>query len=145
MSVRTCVHTRPLRPAYRHCVVLQGLVCWPANGTQGAVIVGHAFACRAPGVAAGVPATGNEPANGAAPPQRIQWRVEAPQAQRARGRHRGGTMVAYDFKCKKCGKQFEVTCHMDERKDKAVCPKCGSHKVKQKLTAAFSSPPPAKY
>ena len=54
-------------------------------------------------------------------------------------------MVAYDFKCKKCGKQFEITCHMDERKDKAVCPKCGSHKVKQKLTAAFSSPPPAKY
>ena len=35
-------------------------------------------------------------------------------------------MVAYDFKCKKCGKQFEITCHMDERKDKAVCPKCGS-------------------
>jgi hypothetical protein len=34
---------------------------------------------------------------------------------------------------------------MDERKDKAVCRKCGSHKVKQKLSAAFSSPRPAKY
>ena len=26
-----------------------------------------------------------------------------------------------------------------------VCPKCGSHKVTQKLSAAFSSPRPAKY
>ena len=43
-------------------------------------------------------------------------------------------MVAYDFTCKKCGTEFEITCHMDERKDKAVCPKCGSHKVKQKLS-----------
>ncbi len=54
-------------------------------------------------------------------------------------------MVAYDFKCKKCGTEFEVSCHMDEREAKAVCPKCGSRKVKQKLSAAFSSPPPAKY
>jgi putative FmdB family regulatory protein len=54
-------------------------------------------------------------------------------------------MVAYDFKCKKCGTEFEVSCHMDEREAKAVCPKCGSRKVKQKLSAAFSSPRPAKY
>ncbi len=54
-------------------------------------------------------------------------------------------MAVYDFKCKKCGAEFEITCPMDERKDKAVCPKCGSHKVKQKLSAAFSSPRPAKY
>ncbi len=60
-------------------------------------------------------------------------------------RHREGAVVAYDFKCKKCGTEFEITCRMDERKEKAVCPKCGSHKVKQKLSAAFSSPPPAKY
>ncbi len=54
-------------------------------------------------------------------------------------------MVSYDFKCQKCGTEFEVSCHMDELKDKAVCPKCGSGQVEQKLSAAFSSPPPAKY
>jgi putative FmdB family regulatory protein len=54
-------------------------------------------------------------------------------------------MVTYDFKCKKCGKKFEITCHMDERETKAVCPKCGSKKVEQKLSAAFSSPRPPKY
>jgi len=54
-------------------------------------------------------------------------------------------MAIYEFTCKDCGTGFEVTCHMDERDAKAVCPKCGSHKVEQKLTAAFTSPPPAKY
>ena len=54
-------------------------------------------------------------------------------------------MVAYDFKCDKCGTEFEITCHMDEREAKAVCPKCGSCKATQKLSAAFSSPRPAKY
>jgi putative FmdB family regulatory protein len=57
----------------------------------------------------------------------------------------GGEMVTYDFKCKKCNTEFEVSCHTDEREAKAVCPKCGSHEVEQKLTAAFSSAPPAKY
>jgi putative FmdB family regulatory protein len=66
-------------------------------------------------------------------------------AEQAKRRHREATMVAYDFKCKKCGTEFEVSCHMDEREAKAVCPKCGSRKVEQKLSAAFSSPPPAKY
>jgi putative FmdB family regulatory protein len=54
-------------------------------------------------------------------------------------------MATYEFTCTKCKTEFEVTCHMDERDAKAVCPKCGSHSVKQKLTAAFSSPPPEKY
>ena len=54
-------------------------------------------------------------------------------------------MVVYEFTCKNCGTEFEVSCHMDEREAKAVCPKCGSHKVTQKLSAAFSSPRPAKY
>ena len=54
-------------------------------------------------------------------------------------------MVTYDFKCKKCGTEFEVTCHMEERETKALCPKCGSREAKQKLSAAFSSPRPAKY
>ena len=54
-------------------------------------------------------------------------------------------MALYEFTCKKCGTEFEVTCHMDERDAQAVCPKCGSHKVHQKLSAAFSSPRPPKY
>jgi putative FmdB family regulatory protein len=54
-------------------------------------------------------------------------------------------MAVYEFTCKKCGTEFEITCRMEEREAKAVCPKCGGHKVAQKLTAAFASPPPAKY
>jgi putative FmdB family regulatory protein len=54
-------------------------------------------------------------------------------------------MAVYDFRCTKCGKKFEVTCHIAEREAKAVCPKCGSHQVELKLSAAFSSPPPDKY
>ncbi len=54
-------------------------------------------------------------------------------------------MAVYEFICRKCGTEFEVTCHMDERDARAVCPNCGSHEVDQRLSAAFSSPPPAKY
>jgi putative FmdB family regulatory protein len=54
-------------------------------------------------------------------------------------------MAVYEYTCKKCGTEFEVTCRMDEREDRAVCPECGSHKVTQKLSASFVSPPPAKY
>jgi putative FmdB family regulatory protein len=54
-------------------------------------------------------------------------------------------MAVYEFTCTKCKTEFEVACRMDERDAKAVCPKCGSHKVRQKLTAAFSSPRPDKY
>ncbi len=54
-------------------------------------------------------------------------------------------MAVYEFTCTKCKQKFEVTCHMDERDAKAVCPKCGSRKVEQKLTGAFSSPRPDKY
>jgi putative FmdB family regulatory protein len=57
----------------------------------------------------------------------------------------GGTMAVYEFRCTMCKTKFEVTCHMDERDAKAVCPKCGSRKVEQKLTSAFSSPRPEKY
>jgi putative FmdB family regulatory protein len=75
----------------------------------------------------------------------MQWYSGAYSRCRREGVTREDTMAVYDFKCKKCGAEFEITCPMDERKDKAVCPKCGSHKVKQKLSAAFSSPRPAKY
>ena len=64
---------------------------------------------------------------------------------RAKASAEEATMVTYEFTCKKCGAEFEVSCHMDERKAKAVCPKCGGRKVTQKLSAAFSSPRPSKY
>lgn len=54
-------------------------------------------------------------------------------------------MAVYEFTCTQCKKEFEVTCHMDEREKKAVCPGCGSRKVTQKLSAAFSSPPPERH
>jgi putative FmdB family regulatory protein len=54
-------------------------------------------------------------------------------------------MATYEFVCAKCETEFEVTCHMDEREAKAVCPRCGSHEVKQVFTAEFASPPPDKY
>jgi putative FmdB family regulatory protein len=54
-------------------------------------------------------------------------------------------MAVYEFICKSCGTEFDVTCHMDERDAQAVCPKCGSRQVEQRFSAAFSSPPPAKY
>jgi putative FmdB family regulatory protein len=57
----------------------------------------------------------------------------------------GRAMATYAFVCTKCKTSFEVTCHMDEREAQAVCPKCGSHKVGQVYTAAFSSPRPDKY
>jgi putative FmdB family regulatory protein len=57
----------------------------------------------------------------------------------------GGAMAVYEYKCKNCGATFEVTCHMDEQKECAVCPKCDSHDVEQVYTGAFSSPPPDKY
>jgi putative FmdB family regulatory protein len=54
-------------------------------------------------------------------------------------------MAVYEITCKNCGAEFEVTCHMDEHDAQAVCPKCGSRKVEQGYSAAFSSPPPPKY
>ncbi len=48
-------------------------------------------------------------------------------------------MAVYDFKCTKSGTKFEVTCHMDERVPK--CAQCGSHRVKQQFSSAFTSPP----
>jgi putative FmdB family regulatory protein len=54
-------------------------------------------------------------------------------------------MPTYEFKCKDCGEDFEVVCHMSEREEKMVCPKCGSRDVTSVLTAAFGSPTPKKF
>jgi putative FmdB family regulatory protein len=53
-------------------------------------------------------------------------------------------MPTYEFRCKECGEQFEIECHMDEREEKAVCPKCGGRDVESVLTSDFSSPRPPK-
>lgn len=53
-------------------------------------------------------------------------------------------MPVYQYRCKGCGKVFEVTCHLDDRKKLAVCPGCGSKKVQQVFTS-FVCAPPAKW
>ncbi len=54
-------------------------------------------------------------------------------------------MAVYEYTCRSCGETFEVTCHMDEKDELAVCPNCQSRDVEQIFTATFSSPPPDKY
>jgi putative FmdB family regulatory protein len=76
-----------------------------------------------------------------APVTGYEWSVESTMGRR----REEGVMAVYEFICKKCGRTFEVTCRIDEREANAVCPKCGSRKVDQKLTASFGSPRPAKW
>lgn len=38
-------------------------------------------------------------------------------------------MPTYDFRCKDCGREFELTSSIAEREAKAVCPGCGSQAV----------------
>ena len=38
-------------------------------------------------------------------------------------------MPTYAFRCGDCGHDFEVTAHIADRDEKAVCPKCGSREV----------------
>jgi putative FmdB family regulatory protein len=35
----------------------------------------------------------------------------------------------YEFKCDECGADFEVTAHIAQRDEKAVCPQCGGRAV----------------
>ena len=54
-------------------------------------------------------------------------------------------MPTYEVKCKERGEQFEIECHMHEREEKALCPKCGGRNVESVLSASFSSPRPPKF
>ena len=38
-------------------------------------------------------------------------------------------MPTYAFRCATCGHEFEVTAHIADRDEKAVCPTCGSREV----------------
>ena len=40
-----------------------------------------------------------------------------------------GAMPTYEYRCRECGKTFEISAHFDERKRLAVCPACGSKRV----------------
>ncbi|GAV22427.1 FmdB family zinc ribbon protein [Carboxydothermus pertinax] len=42
-------------------------------------------------------------------------------------------MPRYDFRCEACGEKFTAWASINER-DKVVCPKCESNRVKQLLT-----------
>jgi putative FmdB family regulatory protein len=53
-------------------------------------------------------------------------------------------MPVYEYKCSNCGKVFEITCHLRERDQLAVCPGCGSKKV-EPVFSSFSSPPPPRF
>ena len=47
-------------------------------------------------------------------------------------------MPLYDYQCKDCGEVFEVRATIKEKETGLVlvCPKCGSHEARQKLTFA---------
>lgn len=45
-------------------------------------------------------------------------------------------MPIYEFKCEECGNSFEIFSSLDE---KAICPKCGSLRVKKKISRVSSS------
>ncbi|MBI4483009.1 MAG: zinc ribbon domain-containing protein [Acidobacteria bacterium] len=48
-------------------------------------------------------------------------------------------MPVYDYKCKECGKKFTVTQTLkDYDSKKTKCPKCGSRKVEQLVSAFFA-------
>lgn len=53
-------------------------------------------------------------------------------------------MPVYQFTCKDCGETFEVTCHLSERDERAVCPSCGGRNVKP-VFSSFACPPPQKW
>lgn len=53
-------------------------------------------------------------------------------------------MPVYEFRCGKCGKRYEVSCHWGERESKAVCPKCGSRKAVPVVTS-FACEAPKRY
>lgn len=48
-------------------------------------------------------------------------------------------MPLYDYQCKDCGEAYEVRATIKEKEEglESVCPKCGSHEVRQLLTLAM--------
>jgi len=57
-------------------------------------------------------------------------------------------MAVYEFECKSCGKQFEVTVPMREhdrlKEHPPACPECGKHRTRQ-LASNFSCRAPSSF
>lgn len=51
----------------------------------------------------------------------------------------GKTMPIHEFKCKKCGKNFEYLCMRSDDKNHVICPACGHDKADIKMSAFSSS------
>jgi putative FmdB family regulatory protein len=52
---------------------------------------------------------------------------------------RASIMSRYEYRCEKCGRNFERTEHISEHRTKGVrCPKCKSPKVTQVLGTFFA-------
>jgi len=48
-------------------------------------------------------------------------------------------MPTYDYRCEACNKSFSTVLTMQEHEDKKIkCPKCGSVRVKQKVSSFFA-------
>jgi putative FmdB family regulatory protein len=48
-------------------------------------------------------------------------------------------MPTYDYRCENCKKSFTVSLTMQQHDArKPACPKCGSRRVKQKITGFFA-------
>jgi putative FmdB family regulatory protein len=50
-------------------------------------------------------------------------------------------MPVYQYRCKACGKLFEITCHLSERDEVAVCPDCGGREVEQVFSSFTCAAP----
>jgi putative FmdB family regulatory protein len=53
-------------------------------------------------------------------------------------------MPTYEYVCKKCGRRFETTCHLEDRDKLAECPDCHSKDV-QPVFSSFTCEPPKKW
>jgi len=51
-------------------------------------------------------------------------------------------MPVYQYKCRDCGKEFEINCHLSEREKLAKCPSCGKKNVQPVFTSFVTAPPP---
>jgi putative FmdB family regulatory protein len=57
-------------------------------------------------------------------------------------------VAVYEFECKSCGKQFEVTVPIKEhdrlKEHPPTCPECGKHRTRQ-LASSFSCKAPSSF
>jgi len=49
-------------------------------------------------------------------------------------------MPIYDWKCRKCGKEFEATAPMSEKGSKVKCPRCGQSGAEKQMSGFSLGP-----